>query len=403
MSGKPPVLVLGNGVTALGVIRALGAAGIQSYVLGSEDAISRRSRWYVPAPEKPEGFTMRDLSGYLADGPLDSAVLLPCSDSAAMAVADLPPELRRRFPASVTPAGSLEILTDKGSFSAFLTRESIPHPWTMVLRTTDDIALAPPTVFADAFLKPCDSQAFFKRYGRKGQRVQDADAAVRQMAEFAQTGFQMVLQEYIPGPPDHHYFVDGFVDREGNVRALFARRRLRMYPPSFGNSSLMVSVPLNEAAGAIESVERIVSRLKYRGIFSAEFKRDPRDGLFKILEVNARAWWYVEFAVRCGVDVCRMAYRDALEEPVDGIDTYAVGVPCVYPYYDYFACRELRAAGELSVLEWARSWIGSLQPVFRWSDPLPALSSSLQILAGDHRRRSPLPQPTRVAAKPDLT
>jgi len=47
-------------------------------------------------------------------------------------------------------------------------------------------------------------------------------------------------------------------------------------------------------------------------VFSAEFKFDERDGLFKILEVNARPWWYVDFAARCGVDVCRMAYRDAL-------------------------------------------------------------------------------------------
>ena len=32
---------------------------------------------------------------------------------------------------------------------------------------------------------------------------------------------------------------------------------------------------------------------------------------FKILEINARPWWYVELASRCGVDVCTMSYRDA--------------------------------------------------------------------------------------------
>ena len=111
---------------------------------------------------------------------------------------------------------------------------------------------------------------------------------------YADSRFEAVFQEYVAGPMDAHYFIDGFVDRLGEVKAFFARRRLLMYPVDFGNSTLMVSVPLGEVAPALESLRVLFSDLGYRGIFNAEFKRDERDGLFKLLEVNVRPWWFVE-------------------------------------------------------------------------------------------------------------
>jgi predicted ATP-grasp superfamily ATP-dependent carboligase len=95
--------------------------------------------------------------------------------------------------------------------------------------------------------------------------------------------------------------------------------------------------------------------------------------VFNLIEVNARPWWYVEFASRCGVNVCVQAIRDALGEPVETISDYAVGRRCVFPYYDLQAVRAERSAGRLGLLPWAQSWLGPYQPIFRWSDPLPAV------------------------------
>ena len=109
--------------------------------------------------------------------------------------------------------------------------------------------------------------------------------------------------------------------------------------------------------------------------------RLPRDGAFNLIEVNARPWWYVEFAARCGVNVCELAIRDALSEPVETISKYAVGRRCVFPYYDLQAVRAELSAGRLGLLGWALSWLGPYQPVFRWSDPLPA-AGEVAVLIG---------------------
>ena len=111
-------------------------------------------------------------------------------------------------------------------------------------------------------------------------------------------------------------------------------------------------------------------------MFSAEFKLDPRDGRFKLLEVNTRPWWYVDFAARCGVDVCTMAYRDALGEGVDTVESYRTGVVCVYPYMDLSACQALRRSGRRG-----RRRSGRRQDL-RITPPWPPSESTLTSMAG---------------------
>ncbi|MGQ0702392.1 MAG: hypothetical protein ACT4PM_04575 [Gemmatimonadales bacterium] len=301
-------------------------------------------------------------------------MLLPCSDQWAREVARLPPGLRRRFPASVPPPDVLETLLDKVRLADLLDRVEVPHPWSAPVSSERDLENIPIKIRDRSFLKPADSQSFFARFGVKAFLPRSQAELSTLLAECRKAGFGMLVQEYVPGPPSNHFFIDGFVDRTGTVRARFARRRLRMYPPEFGNSTLMVSIAPEEVGDAVASLDLLLAALSYRGIFSAEFKRDQRDGVTRLLEVNARPWWYVEFAARCGVNVCSLAVLDALERPVPTVSSYSVGRRCVYPSYDLSAAR---SDGQVGLLDLARSWIGAYQPVFRWADPWPAAGEIL--------------------------
>jgi predicted ATP-grasp superfamily ATP-dependent carboligase len=301
----------------------------------------------------------------------EGTVLLPCSDRWTLAVADLPEPLQRRWPASVAPRSVLETLVDKRRLAQALEERQVPGPRTVAPINRALLRELPDDLLAGAFLKPADSQSFFARFGVKAFAVEGRAEAEERLARCEAAGLAMILQEYVPGPASNHYYVEGFRDRTGTFRAWFARRRLRMYPPDFGNSTLMISVPMGEVVEAQRGVERLLSERGYRGIFSAEWKRDARTGEFKLLEVNCRPWWYVEFAARCGVNVCSMAVRDAGELPVEDIAGYAIGRRCVYPYYDLAALRE---SGRLR--RGLLDWIGAEAPIFRWSDPIPALGGA---------------------------
>lgn len=380
-SAKRPALILGGRwLWGLSMVRSLGRRGVPVHATGTKGSFVAHSRWHRAMPaewgEPPSPATLAD---YLARLPREGMVLVPTTDDWALAVARLPAPLAARFPASLSSAATLEVLIDKGRFAAVLDRLAVPHPRTVCVDLEADRAGLPADAFTDAFLKPRDSQAFRIRFGVKAFHFRTPDEAMARAREARSAGLEVMLQEYVPGPPSHHYMVEGFVDRAGQVSARFVRQRLRMYPPDFGDSTYMVSVALDRVRAAVESLDRLLAHLSYRGVFEAEFKYDARDGQFKLLEVNARPWYFIGFAADCGVDFCAMAYRDALGLPVEPVPTYALGRHCVVGS-DRFACWALFRRGQLSAGAWLRSWLGARQMLFAWDDPVPGVARMLRAL-----------------------
>jgi D-aspartate ligase len=338
--------------------------------VGNNPELVRNSRWFRAAPPFAPGM---ELEAYLAKLPFPIGVPISCSDSWTHRLAGLSGPIAQRFPTGLPQLPVLEQLLDKGRFAKALEKSGVPHPLTISLTGPAGLDAIPVSAYTLGFFKPCNSQAFFKRFGVNGFWVRSRAEAESRLAEVMRENLTVLFQEYVPGPENHHYLIDGFIDSSKQVTAILARRRLRMYPIDFGNSTFMVSVDCTEAALAIKELTRFLIEIGYCGIFSAEFKLDERDGVFKILEVNTRPWWYVEFAAQCGVDVVTLAYKGALGQISAPAGGYATGKKLVYPYYDYFACRELIRRGQFTPRAWARDWIGSLHPVFKWDDPFPSV------------------------------
>ncbi|MGH8161180.1 MAG: hypothetical protein ACRESR_03340 [Gammaproteobacteria bacterium] len=375
-----PALVIGGGVTVLGVLRSLRLAGIPAYAASPRGDLATRSRWYHPAPGAGDwdGNIGPESASVLRGLRLDRAVLFPCRDDAAIWASDLPgSELGQRFLVSTSTRRTLETLQDKARFAAFLDGTDIPHPPTFPLRSEKDIAALPFEEWDRVFLKPVNSQKFNRIVGAKALWANSRFELVRRWRALQSHGLDVMAQEYVPGSAADHYFLDGFRDRHGTVTGLLARRRLRIYPPDFGNSSYSESIPLTEIPAAEAHLRELLAQLDYRGIFSAEFKRDARDGQLRILEVNIRSWWYVEFAARCGVNVCRMVYDDARGERVEKVSRhYRVSAGCLYFPGDIKAVfgarrRELGPWRRI-VGQWARAHFLAFLP----SDPLPGVFAS---------------------------
>ena len=60
---------------------------------------------------------------------------------------------------------------------------------------------------------------------------------------------------------------------------------------------------------------RLLQELRYHGVSQVEFKRDPRDGRFCLMEVNARHWMWHSLAAASGVNLSLAAYRDVTGHP----------------------------------------------------------------------------------------
>jgi predicted ATP-grasp superfamily ATP-dependent carboligase len=389
-----PAVVVGRGPTALGILRCLRMAGIDSYVACPRGDHVTASRWYRPTPGAYwDGALGAAGHEALERMPLEKAVLIAGADDAAQWVSGLPGALLgSKFVASTASWATQALLQDKSKFAQFLSGTDMPHPRTFYLESADDVAAVPFDELDRVFLKPINSQQFSDVVGVKGVWVGSRAELLASWQSLHAKGFKLMAQEYVPGTAADHYFIDGFRDRHGVLTGLFARRRYRISPPDFGNSSYCESIALADLAVPLRHLETLLAALAYRGIFSAEFKRDARDGAFRILEINSRAWTYVEFAARCGVNVCQMAWRDALELEVSPAPAlYDVGAGCVDFYRDFgtlWAQRHKMPLGWWAVI---RQWTHAHYHSFRLDDPRPALGFAAGVI-GRHARDVLRPQ-----------
>jgi D-aspartate ligase len=149
-------------------------------------------------------------------------------------------------------------------------------------------------------------------------------------------------------------------------------RRRRQHPPDFGRASTFVETIEEPAVEALS--ERILSRIRYDGLVELEFKRDPRDGSFKLLDFNARTWGYHSIAPVAGVDFPYLSYRHALGLPVEP-QRATPGIRWVRLLTDLPTGFVQIRAGDFTLRQYLRTLRSAhVEAVFSREDPLPGLA-----------------------------
>jgi predicted ATP-grasp superfamily ATP-dependent carboligase len=108
-------------------------------------------------------------------------------------------------------------------------------------------------------------------------------------------------------------------------------RRVRELPASGGRSTCAESVNDPELARA---GRRLLDHLNWHGVAMAEFRRDDRDGSFRLMEINPKFWGSLELALAAGADFADDYVRAARGEPlpVRTEADYRSGVRYAWPF-----------------------------------------------------------------------
>jgi len=126
-------------------------------------------------------------------------------------------------------------------------------------------------------------------------------------------GNEVLIQEIIPGD-GHHQYSSCLFFKDGRVLASMEALRWRQHPPEFGRAATYVeSIDHPEVR---EMAARFLKEINYYGLAEIEFKQDPRDGKFKLLDVNARTWGFHALGQAAGVDFPYLLFADQVGEPV---------------------------------------------------------------------------------------
>jgi predicted ATP-grasp superfamily ATP-dependent carboligase len=159
------------------------------------------------------------------------------------------------------------------------------------------------------------SPPFEKVFGEKAVRVRNGSELAQRFQELKEQRFSVLAQEEIPGGVERLYTLGIYAGRDGRVKAAWTGRKLAQVPSDFGDALVVEAVWKPEL---LPLGERIIHATGFYGIADVEFKHDPRDGKFKLLDINPRLWPWSGFPTRCGVNLPYVAYCDLIghETPI---------------------------------------------------------------------------------------
>ncbi len=316
MPGKGTAVVAEVGwVNGLAAIRSLGRQGLRVIALDHRPyALGFRSRYAEPrlAPEP-----LDDEDGFiaalrtLAEETDDVLPIFPTHDEHLNAIARHADVLRERYR---FPFPSWEVLEKIQSKRHQLdTADSIgfPVPRTFHPQTAEEARTAGEEIGFPLVVKPSANVGF--RRDHKAQLFRCENAAELERAYELAKPYEPMVQEFIPGTPEDMYTLGSYLSTEGEALGLFSGRKLSQ------TRGFMGSARVGEALWVEDVVEQglaLLRALQFHGISQVEVMRDPRDGKYKLLEVNPRLWQWHSLAAACGVDLPWIAYRDLIGEPL---------------------------------------------------------------------------------------
>jgi D-aspartate ligase len=343
-------------------------------VIDDEYSISRFSHYATHAVRVPD---LRDetraVDAVLDVGHrlgLEGWVLFPTRDEIVAGLSRHRPALTEFFRVPTPGWHSIQWAWDKRNTYRLAAELGIPTPRTWYpqdLRGLEDIECEPPLA-----IKPAIKEHFIYATKAKAWRVNNrAELEKRFLDALALVApGEVMVQELIPGDGRQQYAYCAFFKNGSAIGSMVVRRR-RQHPPEFGRASTFVEtveVPLLE-----ELSLRFLQAIDYYGLVELEYKLDPRDRQYKLLDVNARTWGYHTLGMQAGVDFPYLLFLDQLGGPAATCRTQP-GVRWIRLVTDVPTSALELLSGRLPWRDFFRSLMTfEIESVFCREDPLPGV------------------------------
>lgn len=357
----PTAFVLNVSLAGLGAIRSLGRAGVTVIGLDPDPGHAGFASHYCTALQCPHPVHAPDaLLEFLLDQGRqlsEPGILSPASDAFTLFISRYRDELQDLFRFNLPTPEVMEATIDKRKLYELADRVGVPHATTVYPETMDDVLRIADQLDYPAYIKPYHShlwQVAFPEAG-KGIKVFSAKELVDSFERVLDAGVQVMVQSIIVGPATNVQSVRVYVTAAGDTIAAFTNRKIRQFPVEFGRATLAESI--HEPAFR-EMGMAFFRDIDYRGFGLIEFKRDDRDGILKLTDMNPRWLKTVNIATDSGIDFPLLHYLDlAGETPPPQFD-FRNGVRWLDAVGDLASSWSLYRAGELTPWAWVRSLTG---------------------------------------------
>jgi len=356
----------------LDIARSLGKRGIPVYALDSDPKAVGKYSKYIQFSQCPE-IEENDGKPYL-QFVVDfikkiggKVVLFALSDEHILLFSRERESLRDYCIYVMPDHNTLSNLATKDGLDSIVRKFNIPAPRTVFLDGNWSIDSIAGQLNYPVILKPTESTYWhtpeITELLRKGLiacrakiiKCQTPKELIDSYNMIASIDNRLVIQEVIPGEDSCLVYISFYFDRNSKPLGLFAGKKYRVLPTGFGSASYARSMHDPELE---KSALALLYAVNYRGLGGIEFKLDPRDNQYKIIEFNTRFGMWDGLGAKCGVDLAYLAYCDAINIPVEPARSYEENIIWVDWQRDTRAAIEYMRKGELTFGQWLNSLKG---------------------------------------------
>lgn len=369
------VVIIEGHVQGLSNTRSLGEAGIPVIVVDRNNCIARYSRYCKRFFYSPD-FDTDDFALFLADlgvrEGLQGWLLLPSNDHAVHTLSRNRERLESIFKLLTPGPEIINRIYDKKNLLDLATALEIKIPPTRYFKSPGEAGaseLRYPVITRGRF-----GLSFYKSMKAKALLAYNAGELGAQLTliEELHDPASSLTQSVIPFTGSNRTVSFTAFCIDGEVKCHWTGQKLREHPWRFGTATLAESIEKDECR---DISARLVKGLNYTGVCEIEFLRDPEDGCYKLIEMNARTWLWVGLAKACGVNYALIAYRFVNGLDITFPDSYLTGVRWINWLTDSWFSLKAMFAGKLSLRDYLRSLRGKkVRAVFSAADPLPSIA-----------------------------
>lgn len=393
---KTVPIILGSNANALGVVRSLGENGVNSIVADSEKGVAGYSKYarfvqVEDCTQKRAAFSeslLRIGSDLEAGG--QKGIIYCCTDGYLYAVGENYAELSKHFIIMMSEWKTVERCLDKSFLYQEAERLGIPCPRTYIAENVRALPGCKDKVPFPVLIKPAVTVGFSSVYKKAVIAIDEEDLR-RIQQEICAHGLEdyiLLVQEIIPGPVTNLYTFAAYSDKTGSVKAYSIGHKIRQSPPETG---AITAGRVTDAEALHVLGVKCIKELGFHGISNTEFKLDPRDGLFKLIEVNPRPGLYNYSATAAGVNLSWASYKDAVLNLQGETESSRKEVVWIYDFTDFVrAVYSNKRKGwpeyHISVRDWFRSVKGKkVYAVWNPRDPKPLFAYIAEMFAKKFR------------------
>jgi len=372
---------------ALAAVRGLGQKGIEVFVADKKDnswlgkqGVAFYSRYckgrfyYTDPAQNIEGF-VRDVKEILGKKKFD--VFCPLSVTTVLSTVRFEKEIR---PLSALAFGDFNVVSqanDKGEMAKLAKEIGVPVPQTLPVTDVEQVlntGIGYPFVIKASRGAASNAVWYIETANDlEIARVSIEKIRARESAAGSDIFFDphnLIAQEFIPG--DVHDVC--LLADHGRIRALLTQKRAKTSSVKGGSGIMNITTDIPVLK---EQAVKLVKALQYHGPAQIEFKHDPRDDTYKLLEVNAKFWGTLALSIEAGINFPYLAVLMALGEPFEDQFDYRVGLIHRWRFpHEILAWVKERKKGA-SFASLVRSPRGKVKTDWRWGDPLPTAQQVL--------------------------